>query len=362
MSVLNVYPITDIDHGDWLVTGGLTFPASAAYAGNDVIESVHYPNSIFIDNVPPNAQLQLGVSAINIPGLVAPGAWVEFSAYLRQMDTWAAGSVTVHFSIRVGGIWYNSTPKFVADANPGAVYSHIWFTNPATGVDWTRADLNSVDACEIFVDLFQNHGGWLFTNDWQLSISYVDPAVPTTTGPVVWFISPNYNNGYPCLKNVPTYPYFDGSKWVAKPPIDPITGLPIIPLPGRPLPPGPLPPGPLPVITLPIIYTTPATEVTDTGAQLNGYLQSDAGVGCGTWFEWGSTTDYGNRTAQIDHQSYENTYTRISDLNSGVAYHFRAVAQNSYGISYGDDQTFVTIQLASEAGFVGDAVINLLLE
>jgi len=46
----------------------------------------------------------------------------------------------------------------------------------------------------------------------------------------------------------------------------------------------------------PIVTTNATTNIRDTSATLNGYLQDDGGEDCSIWFEWGSTIAYGNNT------------------------------------------------------------------
>jgi len=92
----------------------------------------------------------------------------------------------------------------------------------------------------------------------------------------------------------------------------------------------------------PFVLTLPATNLTTTSAALKGSANSE-GFATTAWFEWGATTNYGNTTIVTNAGSGTNTLmfsTNITSLASFQAYHFRAVAVNSYGSTYGADQSF----------------------
>ena len=61
------------------------------------------------------------------------------------------------------------------------------------------------------------------------------------------------------------------------------------------------------------------------------------------WFEWGTTTSYGNITPMQSVASVQgnvNVEHALASLTTGSLYHYRAVASNFLGIVRGDDQTF----------------------
>jgi len=96
------------------------------------------------------------------------------------------------------------------------------------------------------------------------------------------------------------------------------------------------------------IRTDPATDITATSATLNGYRDSGA-YNCDNyvWFEWGTTTSYGNETAKQEVSLDANFSETITGLTPGTTYHYRAVIDlcghfTSDGICYGDDMTFTT--------------------
>jgi hypothetical protein len=101
---------------------------------------------------------------------------------------------------------------------------------------------------------------------------------------------------------------------------------------------------------VPTATTLAASSITATGAVLNGVINPN-GLLTRMWFEWGTTTNYGNRTtARNVGSGIEGLMTNASavGLAPGTFYHYRAVATNSLGAALGADQTFATrIQIAS---------------
>jgi hypothetical protein len=98
---------------------------------------------------------------------------------------------------------------------------------------------------------------------------------------------------------------------------------------------------------MPAATTTAATSIGRNNATLNGTVNPN---GCNTTvhFQYGTTTNYGSVTA--DHNYSGNTTQRvianISGLSVGTTYHFRTVAHNSGGTTYGIDMSF-TVPSAS---------------
>jgi hypothetical protein len=91
--------------------------------------------------------------------------------------------------------------------------------------------------------------------------------------------------------------------------------------------------------------TDPATYVASFSATLNGSLQLD-GVTTSVYFQYGPTTNYGLTTAPQNHSGnmYQNINANVSNLTANAAYHFRIVAHNTRGTSYGNDMTFTTLR------------------
>jgi len=96
------------------------------------------------------------------------------------------------------------------------------------------------------------------------------------------------------------------------------------------------------------LETKPATSLTTKSAQLNGSFVGN-GEDTHYYFEWGTETSYGHKTALEDAGSPggpgpTSLSFNLSGLSSLVTYHYRVVAENSAGISRGQDQEFTTLQ------------------
>lgn len=91
------------------------------------------------------------------------------------------------------------------------------------------------------------------------------------------------------------------------------------------------------------VQTTYATYISNFQATLNGSLSGTNPYATNyVYFQWGVTTSYGNETPQQSIGYSQNFMQNIANLNSGTAYHYRAVAQGTYGTVYGQDMTFTT--------------------
>jgi N-acetylneuraminic acid mutarotase len=93
----------------------------------------------------------------------------------------------------------------------------------------------------------------------------------------------------------------------------------------------------------PVVTTNPATNITTSSVTLNGSLDPH-GLTTSVYFQYGTTTSYGSTTSMQSHtgNTYLNTSANISGLTTHTTYHFRIVATNSGGTSYGPDRTFTT--------------------
>jgi hypothetical protein len=112
------------------------------------------------------------------------------------------------------------------------------------------------------------------------------------------------------------------------------------------------PDGALSVLPSTEAVTGPATNVTATGAQLNGWVFT-AKTPTTYYFEYGPTTAYGTDvpvpTGNLESASpwlwVSQATNRLHTLSGGT-YHYRLVATNSKGTAYGADHVFATIPWA----------------
>jgi len=98
-------------------------------------------------------------------------------------------------------------------------------------------------------------------------------------------------------------------------------------------------------IDAPSATTEPATLVTSNSATLNGTVNPN-GDSTTYYFEYGTTTSYGTTTTSMSAGSGTTDVSvnaDISSLSSNTSYHYRIVATNSAGTTYGSDKSFTTI-------------------
>ena len=86
-----------------------------------------------------------------------------------------------------------------------------------------------------------------------------------------------------------------------------------------------------------------ATNITASGATLNGTVSVISNLYTAAWFEYGTSASFGYSTPRNSYGSgYFNYNYDISGLKASTTYYFRAVIQNSYGIQYGNINSFTT--------------------
>jgi hypothetical protein len=96
----------------------------------------------------------------------------------------------------------------------------------------------------------------------------------------------------------------------------------------------------------PGVTTTPASQIGTTGATLNGSVNPIAQTTT-YWFEYGTSVVYGSQVPLAPADAGSGTAdtpvsAAVGGLAPGTTYHYRLVAQNAGGTSYGNDQTFST--------------------
>ncbi len=98
----------------------------------------------------------------------------------------------------------------------------------------------------------------------------------------------------------------------------------------------------------PTVSTFPAQNITQTSGKIRGSVNPN-GQATTYYFEWGTSTSYDHETAHRDAGSGKNSITvdeTIANLTPGTTYHYRLVAQNPSGTSYGSDRTFTTTAIS----------------
>jgi N-acetylneuraminic acid mutarotase len=94
----------------------------------------------------------------------------------------------------------------------------------------------------------------------------------------------------------------------------------------------------------PVVTTNPASYIASFTANLNGTVDPH-GLTTTVHFQYGTTTSYGltSMTQTQSGNTYRNVAAGISGLLASTTYHFRIVATNSAGTTYGADQVFTTL-------------------
>ena len=94
----------------------------------------------------------------------------------------------------------------------------------------------------------------------------------------------------------------------------------------------------------PQVLTLAASAVTENNAVLNGLVNPNGDASTSAFFEWGTTTSYGNLTTEtgIGPTLESDFQAAITNLSPSTTYHYRIDAANTGGASYGADATFTT--------------------
>jgi len=105
----------------------------------------------------------------------------------------------------------------------------------------------------------------------------------------------------------------------------------------------------------PLVTTGKVSSVKSSTASLNGTINTH-GVLTSISFEYGLTSNYGSSTSastpQINSAVDMSFSTNIAGLKPYTTYHYRAKAENSFGILYGADKTFTTKMEAPNISYV----------
>lgn len=99
--------------------------------------------------------------------------------------------------------------------------------------------------------------------------------------------------------------------------------------------------------TAPSATTQAANSITTSSATLNSYVNPN-GLATTIYFQYGLTTSYGSSTSLGGIGTAAGNYGfAVSGLSQNTTYHFRIVAYNSSGTTYGSDMTFTTTSSVS---------------
>ena len=106
---------------------------------------------------------------------------------------------------------------------------------------------------------------------------------------------------------------------------------------------------------LPLIFSMDAAGITASSALFRASVRPN-GSSSSAYFEWGPTASYGFTTPPVN--IGESVVPRrpsavITGLDCGAEYHYRSVATNAAGTSYGEDRSFVTDECDVEVSTTG---------
>ncbi|HET9199267.1 MAG TPA: hypothetical protein VFN92_13555 [Solirubrobacterales bacterium] len=101
---------------------------------------------------------------------------------------------------------------------------------------------------------------------------------------------------------------------------------------------------------IPSVTTGPAVEITTSDAKLTGSINPN-GLATSYWFEYGKTTDYQYREPWHappgndigSGTSIVQVGAKVWSIEIGATYHYRLVARNAHGTTYGEDKTFTAL-------------------
>jgi len=104
--------------------------------------------------------------------------------------------------------------------------------------------------------------------------------------------------------------------------------------------------------TAPTVTTGSVSNKTSNSATLNGTVNAN-GLSTTAWFEYDTLSgSYGSKSATQSVSGSTDTAVSIgvSGLSSGKTYYYRLVAQNSAGITYGSEKSFITVDTTAPTG------------
>src|SRR2546426_6191835 len=106
---------------------------------------------------------------------------------------------------------------------------------------------------------------------------------------------------------------------------------------------------------IPSVTTLVGTDGGAATMKLNGFVNPN-GANANAWFEWGTTSGYGNTTAMqsVGGGGISTNFSQVlNGLTAGVTYHCRAVGSTTFGTSFGADVLFTPVFNDISAGLPG---------
>lgn len=91
-----------------------------------------------------------------------------------------------------------------------------------------------------------------------------------------------------------------------------------------------------------VATTMPATNISETGAQLNGYSALAPWEKTTVWFEWGETSAFGEQTRSATYWDEYNGSADIAGLKKGTRYYYRIAVIGKGETRYGETLSFTT--------------------
>lgn len=111
----------------------------------------------------------------------------------------------------------------------------------------------------------------------------------------------------------------------------------------------------------PLSTASEATNISASSATLNGSVNAN-NLPTTVTFEFGTSTAYGQSIPfegnPLSGDLFSFISTDISGLNAGTTYHFRIKAENSLGVNYSNDKSFITLGQAPAA--TTDSATNIM--
>jgi hypothetical protein len=110
-----------------------------------------------------------------------------------------------------------------------------------------------------------------------------------------------------------------------------------------------------PSVPAPTATTGGASQLSNTSVRVNGSL-NPKGQATTYFFQYGTTTGYGLQTRPVDAgagTSNEAVHAVLSGLTARTTYHYRLVAEDAGGPSYGADHTIAVGPTQSHVAFMG---------